>query len=95
MCAQCMAGAATIVAGTSGARLYLVSRVWTWLTPTRLRHITRALLVTAVVASGLLVSGSTSTITSQDRPTPASTVPAETRAAPTTGSQAANDEARR
>lgn len=68
MCAQCMAGAATIVAGTSGLRLYLVSRVWAWLTPTRLRHATRALLVTAVVASGLLVSSSSTPTTQQERP---------------------------
>lgn len=58
MCAQCMAGAATIVAGTSGIRLWLTARAWAWLTPTRLRHATRGLLVIAVVASGLLVSSS-------------------------------------
>ncbi len=56
MCAQCMAGAATIVAGTSGIRLWLTARAWAWLTPSRLRHATRGLLVTAVVASGLLVN---------------------------------------
>jgi hypothetical protein len=53
-----MAGAATIVAGTSGIRLWLTARAWAWLTPRRLRHATRGLLVTAVVASGLLVSSS-------------------------------------
>jgi hypothetical protein len=92
MCAQCMAGAATIVAGTSGVRLYLVSRVWAWLTPSRLRHVTRALLVTAVLASGLLVSGSAPTTSPQDRPA----MPAG--AGPTTSSDARStpdDEARR
>ncbi|CAB4907757.1 unannotated protein [freshwater metagenome] len=53
-----MAGAATVVAGTSGIRLWLTARAWTWLTPARLRLATRGLLVVAVVASGLLVSGS-------------------------------------
>lgn len=55
-----MAGAATVVAGTSGIRLWLTARAWAWLTPSRLRQATRGLLVTAVVASGLLVSSSSS-----------------------------------
>lgn len=69
MCAQCMAGAATIVAGTSGIRLWLTARAWAWLTPGRLRHATRGLLVTAVVASGLLVSSSSSAPTPPARDT--------------------------
>lgn len=90
MCAQCMAGAATIVAGTSGIRLWLTARAWAWLTPRRLRHATRGLLVTAVVASGLLVSSSSPSPASPARDTLQQQTPA-----PNTGPGASLEPAER
>jgi hypothetical protein len=58
MCMQCMAGAMTAVGAASGARAYLASRRFGWLTPSRLRTITVALALAAVVASATLLSGS-------------------------------------
>ncbi len=54
MCAQCMAAAATTVAGATGIRAWLATRRWAWLTPRRLRRMTVALLAIAVVAAGAL-----------------------------------------
>jgi hypothetical protein len=58
MCMQCMAGAMTAASGATGARSYLATRGWSWVTPKRLRRITMVLLVTALVASAFLVGGS-------------------------------------
>ena len=58
MCMQCMAGAMTAVGAASGTRAYLGGRRLRWLTPRRLRALTIALGVAAVVASGTLMSGS-------------------------------------
>jgi len=58
MCMQCMASAMTAVGAASGARAYLGSRRYTWLTPERLKRITMVLVVAALVASATLVSGS-------------------------------------
>ena len=55
---QCMASAMTAVGAASGARAYLGSRRYTWLTPERLKRITMVLVVAALVASATLVSGS-------------------------------------
>ena len=55
---QCMASAATAVGAASGARAYLGGRRYSWLTPKRLRMITMALVVAAVLASATSVSGS-------------------------------------
>ena len=55
---QCMAGAMTAVGVASGTRAYLGGRRFRWLTPRRLRALTIALGVAAVVASGTLMSGS-------------------------------------
>ena len=55
---QCMASAMTAVGAASGARAYLGGRRFSWLTARRLRAITIALAVGAVVASATLVSGS-------------------------------------
>jgi hypothetical protein len=55
---QCMASAMTAVGAASGTRAYLGSRAFRWLTPARLRRITIALVVAALVASATLVSGS-------------------------------------
>ena len=58
MCMQCMAGAMTAASGASGARSYLATREWTWLTAERLRRVTVLLIVLALVASTLLIGGS-------------------------------------
>ena len=57
MCAQCMATAAAAVGSASGLRGWLVARAFTWLTPARLRLITIALMVVAVLVAGTM-SGS-------------------------------------
>ena len=57
MCAQCMATAMTAVGAASGARAYLGSRRFSWLTPRGLRAITLALVTGAILASATLVSG--------------------------------------
>jgi hypothetical protein len=58
MCMQCMAGAVTAVGAASGTRAYLASRRFSWLTKRRLRALTIALAIAAVVASATLLSGS-------------------------------------
>jgi hypothetical protein len=58
MCMQCMMGAMTAGATASGTRSWLATRHWAWLTPVRLRRITIALLVGALVASATVLSGS-------------------------------------
>jgi hypothetical protein len=57
MCMQCMAAAMTAVGAASGARAYLGSRRYAWLTAKRLRTITILLVIGAVFASATLVSG--------------------------------------
>ena len=57
MCAQCMAGAMTAVAGATGVRAWLGTRAFGWLTPRRLRAITVVLVGSALIASTVLVSG--------------------------------------
>ena len=57
MCAQCMATAMTAVGAASGARAYLGTRRFSWLTRRRLKAITIALATGAVLASATLVSG--------------------------------------
>ncbi len=51
-------GAMTAGAGATGARSWLATRRWSWLTEQRLRRITYALLGTALVAAATLLSGS-------------------------------------
>jgi hypothetical protein len=58
MCMQCMAGAMTAVGAATGTRAYLASRRFSWLTPRRLRALTIALAIAALVASATLVPGS-------------------------------------
>jgi hypothetical protein len=58
MCVQCMMGATTAVGAASGTRSWLATRRWAWLTPQRLHRITIALVVTALVASATILSGS-------------------------------------
>ena len=56
---QCMAGAMTATAGAAGIRAWLATRAFGWLTPRRLKAITIALIAGALLASTVLVSGST------------------------------------
>jgi len=58
MCAQCMMGAVTAGAGATGARSWLATRDWAWLTEQRLRRITFTLLAAALIAAATLLSGS-------------------------------------
>jgi hypothetical protein len=58
MCMQCMMGAMTAGATVTGTRSWLATRRWAWLTPERLRRITIALVVAALVASATILSGS-------------------------------------
>lgn len=58
MCAQCMMGATAVVTGASGARSWLATRQWAWLTEANLKRTTVLLLAVALIASTLLVSGS-------------------------------------
>jgi hypothetical protein len=58
MCVQCMMGAMTAGAAASGTRSWLATRRWAWLTPERMRAVTVALLVAALVASATVLSGS-------------------------------------
>jgi hypothetical protein len=53
-----MATAMASVGAASGVRAYLASRGPRWLTPRRMRVLTICLVVTAVIASATLVSGS-------------------------------------
>jgi hypothetical protein len=59
MCMQCMAGAMTATAGAAGIRAWLATRAFGWLTPRRLKAITLVLVGGALLASTVLVSGST------------------------------------
>ena len=56
---QYMMNTTTAVGAASGARSWLATRRWAWLTPQRLHRITIALVVTALVASATVLSGST------------------------------------
>jgi hypothetical protein len=55
---QCMATAMTTGPVVSGTRVWLGTRNFKWLTPTRLRRVTLSLFVAGLIASALLVSGS-------------------------------------
>ena len=57
MCAQCMATATAAVGGASGLRAWLAAKGFQFLTPRRLRLLTIALGVGAVLVSATL-SGS-------------------------------------
>jgi hypothetical protein len=59
MCMQCMAGAMTATAGAAGLRAWLATRAFGWLTAARLRAITITLIAVVLVASTVLVGGST------------------------------------
>jgi hypothetical protein len=57
---MCSACAAAAVAGVSGARSFLQTRQWTWLTPRRLKRATAGLVVAGLAVSTIGFSGSTS-----------------------------------
>jgi hypothetical protein len=57
MCIQCMYTAMTSTAVATGARSWLRTRRFGWLTPTRMHRITIGLVVAALVASSTLLSG--------------------------------------
>lgn len=57
MCMQCMAGAMTATAGAAGIRAWLATRAFGWLTPKRMKAITMVLIGAVLIASAVLVSG--------------------------------------
>jgi hypothetical protein len=58
MCVQCMYTAMTSTAVATGARSWLQTRSYSWLTPQRMRRITIGLVAAALIASATLISGS-------------------------------------
>lgn len=58
MCMQCMAGAMTATAGAAGIRAWLATRAFGWLTPKRMKAITIGLIAFALLASTVLIGGS-------------------------------------
>jgi len=58
MCMQCMMGAMSAGAAATGTRSWLATRRWRWLTPERLRAITIALVAAALIASTVVLGGS-------------------------------------
>ena len=58
MCVQCMMGAMTAGATVSGARGWLGTRRWAWLTRQRLHRITVAMVVIGLALSATVLSGS-------------------------------------
>jgi hypothetical protein len=58
MCVQCMYTAMASTAAATGARSWLHTRRYRWLTPERMRHITIGLVAAALIASATLISGS-------------------------------------
>jgi hypothetical protein len=60
MCMQCMASAMAAVGGAAGTRSWLSARRFSWLTPRRMRMATAVLMAAALLASSVLVSGSSS-----------------------------------
>ena len=55
-----MMGAMGATAGATGTRAWLATRQWAWLTPIVLKRITLGLLAVVLVASTILIGGSTS-----------------------------------
>jgi len=56
-----MMGAMTAGAGATGLRAWLAAHGFAWLTPQRMRVVTLVLLVGALLASSVLVTGSSTT----------------------------------
>ncbi|MCW2990415.1 MAG: hypothetical protein JWM73_1009 [Solirubrobacterales bacterium] len=55
---QCMAAAMTAGATATGTRSYIAAKQFAWVTPTRLKRITLALIAVALLSSSLIISGS-------------------------------------
>jgi hypothetical protein len=58
MCMQCMMSAMGAGAAVTGTRSFIAAGRFSWLTARRLRAVTAALLASGLLASALLVSGS-------------------------------------
>jgi len=58
MCVQCMMGAMSAGATVGGARSWLATRRWAWLTPGRLRRVTIAMITVGLALSATVLSGS-------------------------------------
>jgi hypothetical protein len=58
MCAGCVMGAMTAGASATGARSWLATRNWVWLTPARLHRLTVGLLVVALALTATVLGGS-------------------------------------
>lgn len=58
MCMQCMATAMSATATAAGTRAYIAQKHFAWVTPKRLHRITVVLIAAALLASGLVASGS-------------------------------------
>ena len=54
MCIQCMIGAMGATAGASGVRSYVAAKHFAWMTPKRMRAMTIALAVAALLGSATL-----------------------------------------
>ena len=54
MCGQCMLTAAAATATATGLRGWLAAHSYRWLTPARLRRITLALVIIAILVSGTM-----------------------------------------
>lgn len=54
MCMQCMIGAMSAGATATGLRAWLIARKPQWLTPSRQRHVTYALIAAGVLAAGII-----------------------------------------
>jgi len=54
MCMQCMIGAMSAGATATGLRAWLIARQPRWLTPSRQRHATYALIAAGVLAAGVI-----------------------------------------
>ena len=54
MCMQCMIGAMSAGATATGPRAWLIARKSRWLTPSRQRHVTYALIALGVLAASVI-----------------------------------------
>ena len=58
MCMQCMMTAMGATASATGIRSFIAAKHFPWVTPKRLKAITVALMVAALLVSALFVTGS-------------------------------------
>jgi len=62
VCIQCVAAAMGTTAAATGTRSYIAAKHFSWVTPRRMRRITIGLLASALLASSLIASGSSSPV---------------------------------